>query len=162
MTALSLLPEPRTEQAGPKGLLGLVLEAQRLNAELLGPAIGTTADALRRLAASLARHGRPPLLMPVSGPGERLTGAALALARGKLDAADFTVPLAGRHLLLVDGTVTGTVRLEEQARLLRRLGAHVHHAAVVRLLVPPGRDTPEVHELHRAQHPQKPGAALLA
>lgn len=138
---------PAREQAGPDGILGLVQEAQRLNNDLLGPGLGATADALRRIVAVLARQGGPLLLMPVSGPGERLTGAALALAGGSLCAVDRTRPLIGCHLLLVDGVVTSTIRLADQARLLHGLGAHVDHAVVVRLLGQTGPGTPEVHQL---------------
>jgi hypothetical protein len=100
--------------------------AQKLNGLLGGDAL---TDAARTAAAVADRlHCE---LIAVDGAGERIIGAALALAPGICRPADLTRRLDARSLLVISGAVAGSIGLAHTAARLRSLGAHTVHAAVL-------------------------------
>ncbi len=105
-------------ERGP--LLKALLAAQDASeAAVSYPAIVGWADALIALAAELG----DPLLLPVSGPAERLIGAATVAARGSLRVRSLSGTVDGERVLLVDLAAVTPLQLLQAARHARLLGA---------------------------------------
>ncbi len=101
-------------------LLEALLAAQDASeAAVTHPAIVGWTDALIALAAELG----DPLLLPVTGPAERLVGAATVVARGSLRVRSLSGTLEGEHVLLVDLVAVTPLQLLQAARHARLLGA---------------------------------------
>lgn len=108
-------------------LLWSVLDAQRANATLSG-------NSLRQAAQHLL--GLPPkgrtLLMAFDAAGERIVGAAMALADRDLKVYDYTTAFPARATcLLVGGYVAGPVGIAEAAASASRAGARLVEVALL-------------------------------
>lgn len=115
-------------QHGPllKGLIGAQHESE---AAVSYPDITRWAHALVSLSTELG----DPLLMPVAGPAERLVGAAIAAARGRLRVRSLGGTLDGEHVLLVEAVAVTPLQLLQSARHARFLGATQVAACAVHL-----------------------------
>jgi hypothetical protein len=100
-------------------LKGLLAAQDASEAAVSYPAIVGWADALIALAAELG----DPLLLPVSGPAERLVGAATVAARGSVRVRSRGGTLDGERVLLVDLAAVTPLQLLQAARHARLLGA---------------------------------------
>jgi hypothetical protein len=100
-------------------LEGLLAAQDASDAAVSYPAIVGWADALIALAADLG----DPLLLAVSGPAERLVGAATVAARGSLRVRSLGGTLGAERVLLVDLVAVTPLQLLQAARHARLLGA---------------------------------------
>jgi hypothetical protein len=114
------------QQPGP--LLERVLEAQRLEAEVVGYSrIDAVADAVIDRATEL----RDCLVWPVGAAAERIVGVVTARAREAIDVGSWNTPVERRHILLVAVAAVSPLPLEAAACQLRVRGAAAIHGCGV-------------------------------
>lgn len=114
-----------TYMAVTRDLLAAVVTAQSRNSTLDGEELRECG----RQTARLARERRLGLLA-ADATGERLIGAALAMADG-LRVFDRTQNLGGAAVLLVSGRVAGAAGLAQEVRMTKALGASRVEVAVL-------------------------------
>jgi hypothetical protein len=101
-------------------------QAQTRNGLLLGDELAAAAHDAASVAARTSAQ-----LVAADRTGERIIGAALALAPNDCRPADLTHRVDGQSLLLISGVVAGPYGLAEAAARLKSLGARTVVAAVL-------------------------------
>ena len=105
-----------------------VLDAQHANATLTGPVLRAAADDLL--------HSRPnqrTLFMALDAAGERILGAAMAVADKTLEVFDYTRPFPDRATcILVGGFIAGPAGIASAAAAVTSAGAQRVEAVIVR------------------------------
>jgi len=108
-------------------LLWSVLDAQHANATLSGPVLRAAAEDLTRSQAN-----RRALFMAFDSAGERILGAAMAVATEPIEVFDYTRPFPdGATCVLVGGFTAGPTGLASAAIAVTRAGARRVEAIIL-------------------------------
>jgi hypothetical protein len=108
-------------------LLWNVLDAQHANATLTGPVLRAAADDLL-----CSRPNQRTLFMAFDAAGERILGAAMAVADESLEVFDYTRPFPDRATcVLVGGFIAGPAGIASAAAAVTSAGAERVEAVLV-------------------------------